>query len=127
MESARRDQILRAYVGHVRRFDGIAAHPFHTSGWFPGTEAAAARQREQSAAQRESGSLSVREQDVLSLVADGLSNQEIGSKLGITVETVKAHVRRILQCLDTRNRAHAVHLGFERGLLDSGPSVRVGQ
>ena len=61
--------------------------------------------------------MSPRRRQVLALVAEGLTNQEIADRLGIRPETVKTHVRAILSELGARNRAHAVTLGFRRGLL----------
>ncbi len=52
--------------------------------------------------------LSTREQHVLQLVAEGLSNQEIATKLVITVGTVKKHIEHIYLKLDAHSRTHAV-------------------
>ncbi len=52
--------------------------------------------------------LSTREQHVLQLVAEGMSNQEIATKLVITVGTVKKHIEHIYIKLDARSRTHAV-------------------
>jgi LuxR family maltose regulon positive regulatory protein len=60
---------------------------------------------------------SERELEVLRLIADGLSNQEIADKLVIAVSTVKSHVNHILGKLDVRNRTQAVKRGQELGLL----------
>ncbi|HWE91897.1 MAG TPA: response regulator transcription factor [Pseudonocardiaceae bacterium] len=69
--------------------------------------------------------LSRREYQVLQLVADGLSNRDIAAELFLSVETVRTHTKGILRRLDARDRAHAVALGFERGLLaGSGASGR---
>lgn len=61
--------------------------------------------------------LTEREQQVLQLVAEGLSNRQIGAELGITERTVKYHVTSILNKLGAENRAHAVALAAQRGLL----------
>jgi DNA-binding NarL/FixJ family response regulator len=53
----------------------------------------------------------------LALAAEGLTNGEIGEKLHVTEDTVKAHLRRIYRKLDARDRAHAVHIACHRGLL----------
>ena len=52
--------------------------------------------------------LSTREQHVLQLVAEGLSNQEIATTLVVTVGTVKKHIEHIYLKLDARSRTHAV-------------------
>ena len=51
------------------------------------------------------------------LVADGLVNREIGQRLFLSEETVKSHVRHLLAKLQARSRAHAVAVGFRRGLI----------
>jgi DNA-binding NarL/FixJ family response regulator len=61
--------------------------------------------------------LSKREREVLRLVADGHSNKQIGQKLGITERTVKFHVTSIRNKLGAENRAQAVALAAQRGLL----------
>ena len=53
-------------------------------------------------------SLSSRQLEILALVADGLSNAEIASRLYLTESTVKWHVRKILRALGVSNRAQAV-------------------
>jgi PAS domain S-box-containing protein len=53
-------------------------------------------------------SLSTRQLEILALVADGLSNAEIASRLYLTESTVKWHVRKILRALGVSNRAQAV-------------------
>ena len=58
-----------------------------------------------------------RETEVLQLVADGLANREIGERLFLSEETVKSHVRHLLAMLHARSRAHAVAVGFRRGLI----------
>lgn len=52
--------------------------------------------------------LSPRQLEILALVAEGLSNAEIGSRLYLTESTVKWHVRKILRALGVSNRAQAV-------------------
>lgn len=54
--------------------------------------------------------LTPREEEVLGLVRDGLSNQEIALRLNITLGTVKNHVHNILEKLHVRNRAEAAVL-----------------
>ncbi len=52
--------------------------------------------------------LTVRERDVLRLLADGLSNEEIGKRLFISPETVRTHVRKAMEKLDADTRTQAV-------------------
>ena len=62
--------------------------------------------------------LSEREIQVLQLAAGGHSNQEIGARLFIALETVKTHMRNILQKLQARDRTHAAVQGLRLGLVD---------
>jgi DNA-binding CsgD family transcriptional regulator len=62
-------------------------------------------------------SLSPRQQQVLELIAEGLTNAEIGEQLGITERTVKAYAQELYDKLGTRNRAGAVSEGVKNGLL----------
>ncbi|MDY6876836.1 MAG: response regulator transcription factor [Chloroflexota bacterium] len=61
--------------------------------------------------------LSARECQVLALVVGGCSNQEIAGELGITRNTVKNHLRRILAKLGVRNRAQAAAYAVSHGLV----------
>lgn len=54
---------------------------------------------------------------MLFALADGLTNQEIGDDLFISVDTVKSHVKSMLVKVGARNRTHAVALAYHRGLL----------
>jgi DNA-binding NarL/FixJ family response regulator len=62
-------------------------------------------------------SLTARENDVLRLIAQGLSNAEIGRELFISDTTVKTHVTRVLQKLDVRDRAQAIVLAYQCDLF----------
>jgi DNA-binding NarL/FixJ family response regulator len=68
--------------------------------------------------------LSRREEEVLRLIADGLSNQGIADALVVSVETVRTHIKSLLRKLSARDRAHAVAVGFRLGLL-AQPEVEV--
>jgi LuxR family transcriptional regulator, maltose regulon positive regulatory protein len=63
------------------------------------------------------GPLSQRELEVLRLVAQGLSNQEIGKRLYLALDTVKGHNRRIFEKLGVQRRTEAVARARELGLL----------
>ena len=61
--------------------------------------------------------LSDREREVLALVAEGLPNAEIAVELGVAVNTVRNHVRSILEKLGLRNRVQAAVYAVRAGLL----------
>jgi DNA-binding NarL/FixJ family response regulator len=65
--------------------------------------------------------LSARESEVLTLLADGLSNAEIGRALFISDTTVKTHVTRLLQKLGVRDRAQAIVLAYQCDLFEADP------
>ena len=107
MDAAERNAILTRYREHTARFESVAARrdavadviPFQPIASEPGHEPTA------------------RETQVLQLISDGLVNREIGERLFLSEETVKSHVRHILAKLQARSRAHAVAVGFRRGLI----------
>jgi DNA-binding NarL/FixJ family response regulator len=110
MDAAERKDILSRYLDHSRRFDEAAArrstdeqdgevNPFTPP----------LRELEQEP--------TMREIEVLQLISDGLVNREIGVRLYLSEETVKSHVRHLLAKLQARSRAHAVAIGFRRGLI----------
>lgn len=70
-------------------------------------------------AAQEQTALTKREQEILSLVATGKSNQEIAQTLYIAPGTVRVHIHAILQKLDARDRTQAVVLALQNGLISS--------
>jgi DNA-binding NarL/FixJ family response regulator len=64
--------------------------------------------------------LTEREREVLELVAGGLTNNEIASKLHMSPLTAKTHVSRILTKLGARDRAQLVVIAYETGLVNPG-------
>ena len=105
-----RDEILSRYTGHARRLEATAARRNGTAR----AEVIPFTGRFQEPEQAPTA----RELEVLKLVSDGLPNREIGTRLFLSEETVKSHVRNLLAKLRTRSRAHAVAVGFRRGLID---------
>jgi DNA-binding NarL/FixJ family response regulator len=111
VDAAERKEILDRYRDHSRRFEAAAARRSSSrrGAVIPFTPPAT----------REVGQdPTAREIEVLQLVADGLVNREIGERLFLSEETVKSHVRHLLAKLQSRSRAHAVAVGFRRGLIE---------
>ena len=108
MDAAERKEILNRYMDHSRRFEEVAARRQSGNGEvipFTGP----LRELEQEP--------TMREIEVLQLISDGLVNREIGQRLFLSEETVKSHVRHLLAKLQARSRAHAVAVGFRRGII----------
>ncbi|UGS39039.1 response regulator transcription factor [Capillimicrobium parvum] len=64
--------------------------------------------------------LSPREREVMHLMAEGLTAEAAGGELGVSVETVRTHVRNAVRKLQARNRVHAIALALERGEVSLG-------
>jgi DNA-binding NarL/FixJ family response regulator len=109
VDAAERKEILSRYIGHTRRFDAVAARR-PTGG---NAEVIPFTGPLQELGQEPTP----REIEVLQLISDGLVNREIGTRLFLSEETVKSHVRHLLAKLQARSRAHAVAVGFRRGLI----------
>jgi DNA-binding NarL/FixJ family response regulator len=110
VDAAERKEILSRYMDHSRRFEEAASRRAgngHQAEVIP--FAAPLQELEQEP--------TAREIEVLQLISDGLVNREIGQRLFLSEETVKSHVRHLLAKLQARSRAHAVAVGFRRGLI----------
>ena len=108
VDAAERKEILSRYIDHSRRFEEVAQR---RSGATNGEVIPFA------SPMRVEQSPTCREIEVLQLISDGLVNREIGTRLFLSEETVKSHVRHLLAKLQARSRAHAVAVGFRRGLI----------
>jgi DNA-binding NarL/FixJ family response regulator len=94
--------ILRRLIAHHTTAGGTAAVPSHA---IPSLQ-----------------QLTEREFEVFGLLGRGFSNQEIARELWITESTVKTHVTRLFAKLELRDRAQAVILAYESGLVAPGRS-----
>lgn len=63
------------------------------------------------------GSISPREREIVTLVADGYSNKLMAHKLGITVKTVETHRREAKRKLGVRSTAHLIRYAILAGLV----------
>lgn len=61
--------------------------------------------------------LTDRHRQIIELIAQGLTDVEVGKRLYISPDTAKSHLCTLLKRLDARNRTHAVTRGFQLGLL----------
>jgi DNA-binding NarL/FixJ family response regulator len=61
--------------------------------------------------------LTQREVQILRLIAEGLNNLDIADRLGLSLGTVKGHVRDILDKLQAADRTHAAVIGLKRRLI----------
>jgi DNA-binding CsgD family transcriptional regulator len=81
----------------------------------------------QAATPRKSPWLSPREQQITELLAAGLTGEQIATRLHLSAETVRTHIRNAMTALDARTRAHLIARAFETGLMpraaDSHPAV----
>ena len=109
MDDAERQRILDRYREHAARFEQQSGSKRATS--TPVLPAPAP-------AVREPSTPTVRELEVLQLIADGLANQEIAARLVVSVETVKSHVRANLGKLNASSRAHAVAIALRNGHIN---------
>lgn len=105
MSPERREQILARYREYAARFDGVATSRAGSGATLAAPPLKAA------------GRPTVRQLEILQLIADGSPNDEIAAKLVVSVETVKTHIRQMLAKLGASNRAHAVALGLRSGLV----------
>jgi DNA-binding NarL/FixJ family response regulator len=62
--------------------------------------------------------LTIREGEVLKLIATGHANKEIGAKLSVGEDTIKRHVTNILGKLQANDRTHAVTIALKRGIIE---------
>jgi RNA polymerase sigma factor (sigma-70 family) len=83
----------------------------------------AARDAKTATLHRDLSTLTPREAEVLRLLARGLSNAELAESLHLSDATVKTHVARILSKLQLRDRAQAIVVAYETGLVTPGSAA----
>ncbi|GGZ26385.1 response regulator [Streptomyces poonensis] len=93
----------------VERFASVTHEPAGSGGTAP--------------VHRDLAALTPREREVLTLMGKGLSNTELARALTLSEATVKTHVARIFAKLSLRDRAQAVVLAYETGLVSPGDST----
>src|SRR6478672_8467644 len=66
--------------------------------------------------------VSGREREIISLLAEGLTGDEVAERLFLSAETVKTHIRNAMAKLEARNRVHAIAIALRDGLIDGVPT-----
>ncbi len=99
-QEERRRLALELHDGPVQALSGIALMPAFLTG------------------RDKDDMLTGREREILQLLADGMSNADVASKLFISQETVKSHVRHILAKLEADTRTHAVAIALRDSIID---------
>jgi DNA-binding NarL/FixJ family response regulator len=112
MNSLAKAEILSRYRQHVDRFERDAASQRRL-----GLTVVREGTEETTEPTSTPGVLSAREAEVLALIARGLTDDGIAGKLGVSLFTVKTHVKKVLLKLAANNRAHAVAIAIRRGSL----------
>lgn len=95
----------------VRAIESAAAGDVYVDGVLAGVLAS----KEGTAGLR---SLTARERDVLRLLSEGLTNEEIGGRLYISAETVRTHVGKAMRKLEADSRTHAVAIALRRSIIN---------
>lgn len=62
-------------------------------------------------------SLTIRQEQVLRLIAEGMCDKEISQSMGLSPETVRDHAQLMTKVLGAKNRAHAVAIACRMGLI----------
>jgi DNA-binding NarL/FixJ family response regulator len=69
---------------------------------------------------RRQPSLSAREREIIQLLADGLTGEEVADRLVLSTETIKTHIRNAMTKLEARNRVHAIAIALRAGEITLG-------
>jgi DNA-binding NarL/FixJ family response regulator len=111
MEAAKRDEVLSRYADRIRQFEEVASQRRPLDHRLE-TDAIPLQPPRRNIEQP-----TKRQFEVLQLIAEGLTNAEIARRLYLSEETARSHVRHILAALHVHTRAHAVAVGFRRGII----------
>jgi DNA-binding CsgD family transcriptional regulator len=112
MDAAERYEVLSRYAEHIRRFEELCARHGRPLDPSPGAEVVPVQRYRELDHEPTN-----REIEVLGLIAEGLTAGEIGSRLHLSEETVRSHVRGLFAALRVNSRAKAVAVGFRRGMI----------
>ncbi|GIG63316.1 hypothetical protein Lfu02_76880 [Longispora fulva] len=120
-------RIYAALVAAIRLVDTGDRPPAPPNAHPPGQRRTPGRPESDgtSAVHRDPAALTPRELEVLTLLGRGLSNAELAQELTLSGHTVKSHVARIFAKLYLRDRAQAVILAYETGLVSPGDQGHV--
>ena len=74
---------------------------------------------------RRQPTLSVREREIIQLLAEGLTGEEVADRLVLSSETIKTHIRNAMTKLEARNRVHAIAIALRAGEITLGARAGV--
>ena len=112
MDAAELHEVLSRYADHVRRFEEVASLRGRPVDQNAGAEVVPIQRYRDLEHEP-----TKRELEVLRLIAEGLTSGEIGTRLYLSDETVRSHVRGLFAALRVNSRAQAVAVGFRRGMI----------
>src|SRR5439155_10057250 len=74
-------------------------------------------------AHRKNADLTLREAEVLQLVAEGFSNQQTADQLGISIKTIEKHRQQVMNKLNIHETAGLTRYAISRGLVETAPTA----
>jgi DNA-binding NarL/FixJ family response regulator len=76
-------------------------------------------------ATRRQPTLTLREREIIQMLADGLTGEEVADRLVLSAETIKTHIRNAMTKLEARNRVHAIAIALRAGEITLGAAGAV--